>query len=94
MDPLILEIRCGTLQCFLDRIYKTDSESEKLQTAAEASRIAERILALTPPASFGPEDYNKIQMNLEDFSIFVFCDALEAAQKALNNVLKISQPWF
>lgn len=91
MDQAVLEIRCGTLQCFLDRISKTNSESEKLRIAIEASRIADRVLALTPKTQY---DYATIETNLEHFSLAVFCNHMEWAQQSLDNVKEISRPLF
>lgn len=91
MDQLVLEIRCGTLQCFLDRISKTNSESEKLRIAVEASRIADRVLALTPKYQYG---YETIESNLEHFSLAVFCNQTEWAQQSLDNIKELSHPLF
>ena len=91
MDQLVLEIRCGTLQCFLDRISKTNSESEKLRLAVEASSVADRILTLT---SKNQCDYESIQANLEHFSLAVFCDQQEWAQQSLDNLKELSRPLF
>jgi len=91
MDQLVLEIRCGTLQCFLDRISKTNSESEKLRIAVEASRIADRVLALTPKYQYG---YETIESNLEHFSLAVFCNQSEWAQQSLDNIKELSLPLF
>jgi len=91
MDQLVLEIRCGTLQCFLDRISKTNSESEKLRIAVEASRIADRVLALTPKDQYG---YEIIEANLDHFSFAVFCDHQEWAQQSLDNIKELSRPLF
>lgn len=91
MDQLVLEIRCGTLQWFLDRISKTNSESEKLRIAVDASRIADRVLALTPKDQY---EYGTIEVNLEHFSMAVFCNHIEWAQKSLDNLKEISRPLF
>ena len=91
MDQLVLEIRCGTLQCFLDRISKTNSESEKLRIAVEASRIADRVIELTPKCQYGHES---IKNNLEHFSLAVFCNHTEWAQQSLDNLKELSRPLF
>lgn len=91
MDQLVLEIRCGTLQCFLDRISKTNSESEKLRIAVEASNIADRVLTLTPKDQYG---YEIIESNLEHFSLAIFCNQTEWAQQSLDNLKEISHPLF
>jgi hypothetical protein len=91
MDQLVLEIRCGTLQCLLDRISKINSESEKLRIAVEASRIADRILSVTPKDHYA---YETIESNLDHFSLAVFCNHQEWAQQSLDNIKEISRPLF
>lgn len=94
MDKTVLEIRCGTLECFLDRISNTNTESERLQIAIEAGRLAENIGRVTPKASFTVRDYEEIQTILEHFSLAVLCDQLTWAQDSLDLIKDICCPFF
>lgn len=60
----------------------------------EASRIADRVLALTPREAFAEPVYDTIEANLEHFSMAVFCDLQGWAQWSLDNVKEMTRPLF
>ena len=94
MDQAILEIRCGTLRQFLNKIDKTESVREKLRIGIEASQIAERIIYHTDHSTFQPSDYVAIMANLEHYSLAVFMNETEWAHESLDNIIKMCAVLF
>lgn len=94
MDRIILDIRCGTLRAFLDRIETTPNVSEKLRIGVEASKIAEKIIAITNRRAFRPREWDDIEKSLEHYSLAVFCDHTEWARASLDCVLEVIHPMF
>ena len=80
MDGLILLIRCGTLEAFLEKIERSPDEASKLRIALEASRISDKIISMTPSAT------EECIRNLEHFSLAVFTDNLVWARESLENI--------
>lgn len=81
MDWLILEIRCGTLSEFINKIKRVSKPSEKLFVAIEASQISERITDSTPPYIL-----EKVEKYLEHFSFAVLMDQLEWAEECIDKI--------
>jgi hypothetical protein len=81
MDWLILEIRCGTLSEFINKIKKVPTAHEKLLVAIEASKISERIIGSTPQWIL-----QETQKYLEHFSFAVLMDKLEWAEECLDKI--------
>jgi hypothetical protein len=81
MDWFILEIRCGTLSEFINKIKRVSKPSEKLLVAIEASQISERIIDSTPPYVL-----EKVEKYLEHFSFAVLMDQLEWAEECLDKI--------
>lgn len=94
MERIILDIRCGTLRVFLDRIETAPTERERLQVATEASKIADKIMAMTPRHEFGPDEWATIELCLEHYSLAVFCDIMDWARDSLDKVCEICKPLF
>jgi hypothetical protein len=81
MDWLILEIRCGTLSEFINKIKRAPTVHEKLLVAIEASKISERIIDSTPPSVL-----QEVENHLEHFSFAVLMDQLEWAEECLDKI--------
>lgn len=81
MDWFILEIRCGTLSEFINKIKRAPTVHEKLRISIEASRISERIIALTPPHVL-----EEIEKYLEHFSLAVLMDQFNWAEECLDKI--------
>lgn len=94
MERIILQIRCGTLGVFLDRIEKASCESDRLSIAVEASRISDKIIALTNRSEFSLDEWDDIKLCLEHYSLAVFCDQMSWALSSLERVEDIAQPLF
>ena len=94
MDQAILEIRCGTLREFLNKIDRTESVSDKLRIGIEASRIAERIIYHTDHSAFLADDYVTILANLEHYSLAVFMNQTDWAHESLDNIIKMCTVLF
>jgi hypothetical protein len=94
MERVILQIRCGTLNAFLDRIENAPSESERTRITMEASKIADKILSLTPRSEFSDEEWDVVTECLEHYSLAVFCDHMKWARDSLDRVREIARPLF
>lgn len=94
MDRIILEIRCGTLSAFLDRIENAPSESERLRIALEASQICDKIIQRTPRHAFSAEEWDVVERSLEHYSLAVFCDITFWARQSLDHIKELTRPLF
>ena len=89
MEKMILAIRLGTLSNFVTKIRLATSERTKLEIATEASRLADKVLAMTPKQAFTPEEFEQVQVNLEHYSLAVFCDHVDWADQSLETIRKL-----
>lgn len=80
MGGVILLIRCRTLETYLSKIENEKNPNQKLNIAVEASKIADKIINMTPDAS------EECIRNLEHFSLAVFIDNLSWAHESLENI--------
>lgn len=94
MHRSILAIRLGTLESFLNKIRLSSSETARLDIATEASKLADKIMDLTPLESFSELEAEKIQVGLEHYSLAVFCDHTEWAQNTLDDLRTVTYEYF
>jgi hypothetical protein len=94
MHRAVLAIRLGTLETFLNKIRLSSSERARLDIATEASRLAEKIMDLTPLDSFSPVEAEKIELGLEHYSLAVFCDQTDWAQNTIDELRTITCEYF
>jgi len=60
----------------------------------EASKIADKILSLTPRSEFSTDEWDEIERCLEHYSLAVFCDHMEWARDSLEKVRELARPLF
>lgn len=94
MERSILQIRCGTLSAFLDRIETAETEYDRSNKIIEAGKVAEKILKLTPRSEFLSGEWDEIERCLEHYALAVFCDHMGWARDSLEQVRKIARPLF
>lgn len=94
MERIILEIRCGTLNAFLDRVESAPTERERIRIAVEASKIADKIIEITPKWAFAPYEWDLIERSLEHYSLAVFCDVTFWARQCLEDIKESARPLF
>jgi DUF438 domain-containing protein len=87
MDPTqVLFIRCRTLDKRLDSIENADTGSETSRLAVVASKLADRILEMTPKDAFTREEYENIQIYLDQFSFAVYADNMKWARELVEKI--------
>lgn len=94
MERIILEIRCGTLSAFIDRIDGAPNERERIRIAVDASKIADKIIEITPQWAFTPSEWDLIERSLEHYSLAVFCDISFWARQSLDDIKESTRPLF
>lgn len=94
MERVILSIRCGTLESFLDRVERADSIQERSRLALDLSGLADKVLAMTPRSEFSADEYQTLESNLEHIALAVFIENLDWARASLNNVKELTRELF
>lgn len=86
MDWVILDIRCGTLSEFINKINRVPTATEKLRIGIEASKISERIVGSTPTWVL-----LDVERYLEHFSLAVLMDQMVWAEECLSKMRAICE---